>query len=41
MKKLVFDADNPSVFPLLIRFKNDTLRDVVVISHRFTYFVYT
>lgn len=41
MKKLVFDADNPSIFPLFIRFKNDTLGDVVVISHRFTYFVYT
>lgn len=41
MKMLVFDADNPYIFPLFIRFKNDTLGDVVVISHRFSYFVYT
>lgn len=41
MKMLVFDDDNPLIFPLFIRFKNDTLGDVVIISHRFTYFVYT
>lgn len=40
-KILLFDEDNSSIFPLFVRLKNQTLGDVVIISHRFSYFVYT
>jgi hypothetical protein len=40
-KILLFDEDNSSIFPLFVRFKSQTLGDVVIISHRFSYFIYT
>ena len=40
-KILLFDEVNSSIFPLFVRLKNPTLGDVVIISHRFSYFIYT
>jgi hypothetical protein len=41
MQVLLFDENNHSIFPLFIRFKSEALGDVVFISHRFSYFIFT
>lgn len=40
-KKLVFDVNNKSIFPLFVRFRNEELGDVVCISKDFSSFIYT
>jgi hypothetical protein len=38
---LLFDESNSTIFPLFVRFKLKGLQDSVIISHRFSFLIYT